>query len=340
MVSFGGVYAALNHENDGTLSTLRATGFYAIGDEVFDPDAGSMAKLIDGDTVEFTFHVEDAFSSINSFVFFDDDTASVSAVHTSVARKRITSANTGTMVRLTEEDFLSGIEEYNDKYNIPEAMRVQAPMTSDEVPNLAGTFPTEEDWCGGLIDDVSCTDSPYEEPAAQMKGGFIALFVILGVLVFGTVAYLLHRKKSEDQKSRYKLHLVRGIARNISIAGTAGMVSPDKLRKEFDHLDSDGGGAISKDELKKFVESGKVGTISGKDFEALWRAIDIDDSGEVNFVEFISFLGGCGDEFDTVYKEQSAMTKEEKLRYASQRLSVIGLSKADLAEIDYDEDKD
>ena len=242
------------------------------------------------------------------------------------------------MVRLTEEDFLSGIEEYNEQFNITEAMRVQAPMTSDEVPSVAGTFPTEEDWCGGLINDVSCTISPYEEPAAQMKGGFIALFVILGALVMTTVAYLLHRKKSEDQKRRYKLHLVRGIARNISIVDSAGMVSPDKLKKEFDHLDSDGGGTISKDELKKFVESGKVGTISPNDFEALWLAIDIDDSGEVDFVEFISFLGGCGAEFDTVYKEQSAMTKEDKLRYASQRLSVIGLSKAELAEIDYNED--
>ena len=292
------------------------------GEDVFQPDLeSSSVKLADGNTFEFTFNVDGAFSSVSSFVFFDDQNATLSAVHTNTAMKRIGSANTGSMVRITEEEFVNGIEEYNEKFNIPEDMRVQAPMTSDEVPSVAGTFPTEEEWCGGLVNDVSCTASPYEEPAPQMKGGFIALFVVLGALVFGVAAYLLHRKVSEDQKRRYKEHFVRGIARNITIAESAGQVSPDQLKKEFDHIDTDGGGTISKDELKKFVESGKIGTISDKDFEALWHAIDIDNSGEVDFVEFLSFLGGCGAEFDTVTKEQRAMTKEDRMKYASQRLS-------------------
>ncbi len=340
-VGFAGYYLALNHEHDGTLSAVSSTGLYAgTSDGVDYPDAGSGAKLTDGNTIEFTHNTEGSFSSVQSFVFFDDDNAVLSAVHTSVATKSILSINSATVVRITEEDFLSGIEEFNEKYNVPEAMRIQAPMTSDEVPNLNGTFPTEEEWCGGLIDDVSCTVSPYQEPAAQMKGGFIALFVILGILVFGTIAYLLHRKKSEEQKHRYKQHFVRGIARNISIAASAGMVSPDKLQKEFDHINSNGDGTISKDELKKFVESGKVGTIEDKDFEALWHAIDINNSGEVDFVEFLSFLGGCGDEFDAIFQEQQAMTKEEKMKYASQRLSVIQMSKADIAKLEAEYDKD
>jgi len=327
LAKFAGVYAALNHENDGTLSIASATGLYANNDEgVFQPDLESSSiKLADGNTFEFTFNVKDSFSSVSSFVFFDDQDATLSAVHTNTALKKIASANTASMVRLTEEEFLSGIEEYNSKFNIPENMRVQVPMTSDEVPSLAGTFPSEDEWCGGLINDVSCTASPYEEPAAQMKGGFIALFVVLGALVFGVAAYLLHRKVAEDQKRRYKEHFVRGIARNITIADSAGKVSPEELKKEFDHIDSDGGGTISKDELKTFVDSGKVGTISDKDFEALWHAIDIDNSGEVDFVEFLSFLGGCGTEFDSVNQEQKTMTKEQRMKYASQRLSTRAL---------------
>ena len=57
-----------------------------------------------------------------------------------------------------------------------------------------------------------------------------------------------------------------------------------QLKKEFDHIDKDGGGTISKDELKKFLANGKVGEISAKDMESMWSVIDIDDSGEVDFV--------------------------------------------------------
>lgn len=282
-VDFAGVYASLTHENDGTLKVGRATGFYANSEDgVWDTVDGSYAKLTDDNTFEFTFVRPEEFSSVTSFVFFDDDTAGLSAVHTSIPVKRIVSANTGTMVRISEEEFVAGIEEYNEAFEVPQP--IEAPMTSDEVAKYAGTFPAEEDWCGGLMDDVSCTPSPYVEPDAQMKGGFIALFVILGVLLFSVVTFFLHRNAIEAQKKRYKEHFVRGIARNITIADSAGRVDPDQLKKEFDHIDKDKGGTISKDELKTFLKSGKVGDISDKDVDAMWAAIDIDNSGEVDFV--------------------------------------------------------
>eukprot|EP00957_Ditylum_brightwellii_P143795 10956935-Ditylum_brightwellii.AAC.1 len=117
-----------------------------------------------------------------------------------------------------------------------------------------------------------------------MKDGFVALFVIIGLAVFGAVAYLFHRNAVKKQQERYKAHFVRGIARNISIAPSAGMIPADKLKAEFDHIDKDKGGTISKDELKEFVDTGKFGTISDKDFDAMWTAMDVDGSGEVDFV--------------------------------------------------------
>ena len=50
--------------------------------------------------------------------------------------------------------------------------------------------------------------------------------------------------------------------------------------------------------------------------------------------EFIAFLGTCGSEFDQVNKEQRAMTKDQKLNYASQRLSRRVLSVPDKADED------
>ncbi|KAL7490762.1 hypothetical protein ACHAWT_000294 [Skeletonema menzelii] len=319
-VDFAGVYASLTHEHDGTLKVGRATGSYSQSEDgMWDTEAGSSAKLTDDNTFEFTFVRPDEFSSVMSFVFFDDDYAALSAVHTLIPMKTIIGAFTATVVRISEEEFVAGIEEYNEAFQVPQP--IEAPMTSDEVAKYAGTFPSEEDWCGGLMSDVSCTPSPYVEPDAQMKGGFIALFVILGVLLFSSAAFFFHRKSIEAQKKRYKEHFVRGIARNITIADSAGRVSPEQLKKEFDHIDKDKGGTISKDELKTFLKSGKVGDISDKDVEAMWAAIDIDNSGEVDFVEFIIFLGSCGTEFDTVSKEQKTMSKEDKLKYATQRLS-------------------
>ncbi|KAL7553152.1 hypothetical protein ACHAWF_018054, partial [Thalassiosira exigua] len=313
LARFAGVYLALNHENDGTLSYARTTWAYAPRGPTFEPDAGSGVKVLDKNTFELTTHVKKSFSSVISFVFFDDDTATLSSVHTSIPNKRILNSFVGTLTRLTEDEFLAGIAEYNNKFNVPQNIQVQATNLSDEVQGLEGTFPTEEEWCGGLVNDTSCTTSPYQEPSPKMKEGWIALFVIIGGVFFGAVAFFLHRKAANDQKRRYKEHFVRGIARNITISETAGMVSPEELKKEFDHIDADGGGTISKDELKMFVSSGKVDEISDKDFEALWCAIDIDNSGEVDFVEFLSFLGSCGAEFEAVSQKQRAMTKEEKL---------------------------
>lgn len=315
---FAGVYAALNHENDGTLDIGRATGSYAPGEDVWDAGNSSKAVLSGEDTIDFSF-VRDGFSSVVSFVFFEDGSATLSAVHTSVSRKQIMNTLTGIMEPLTEEEFIKGVEDINADFNIPSI--VEAPMTSDEVLGLNNTFPTTEDWCGGILNDPSCTTSPYQEPDAQMKEGFIALFVILGVLVLGTVGYLFHRSSLRKQEKRYKELFVRGIAKNINIEPSAGMISADDLKKEFDHIDKDKGGTISKDELQVFVESGKMGTMKKSDFNAMWSALDIDGSGEIDFVEFTAFLSSCGAEFESVNKEQKAMTKAEKLKYASMRLS-------------------
>jgi Ca2+-binding EF-hand superfamily protein len=73
------------------------------------------------------------------------------------------------------------------------------------------------------------------------------------------------------------------------------------------------------------MDEGKVGKISDSDFNVLWSALDIDGSGSIDFVEFCTFLSGCGEAFDEVYNHQQTMSKEQKLKFASQRFSTRSL---------------
>ena len=74
------------------------------------------------------------------------------------------------------------------------------------------------------------------------------------------------------------------MARNIVITPAAGQLNPSELKREFDRVDKDKGGTVSKDELWEYVCGGHVGTMSNKDFNAMWSIIDLDGSGEVDFV--------------------------------------------------------
>ena len=87
-----------------------------------------------------------------------------------------------------------------------------------------------------------------------------------------------------EQKNRYKKHLISAMARNITVTSAPGQLNHEDLKAEFDRIDKDKGGTISKDELWKYITSGHMGTTSEKDFNAMWSVIDLDDSGEVDFV--------------------------------------------------------
>ena len=77
--------------------------------------------------------------------------------------------------------------------------------------------------------------------------------------------------------------------------------------------------------MKLWLDRGKTGDISDKDFQGSGTLVchDVDNSGEINFSEFISFLGSCGTQFDAVNKEQRALTKEQRNNCALQRLSLL-----------------
>lgn len=143
--------------------------------------------------------------------------------------------------------------------------------------------------------------------------GSVTLVVILPLYLVYTI--LLRR-----QKARYKKRFVQQLARNIAIGPRPGSIPPEKLSEQIIHI-GQGKETISKEDLAKWMLDIKMDFISDKDFDALWHAIDIDDSGQVDAIEFIVFLSACGPEFERVYREQESLPKTEKLKLAARRLS-------------------
>lgn len=163
----------------------------------------------------------------------------------------------------------------------------------------------------------------YEPPADGLSGGAVAGIAIGCVAFAAVVLSWLYDRSIKSQRERYKKRFVQTVARNISIAPNPGALDAETLAEEFKRIDTDGNGNISKAEMKAYLSKGQLGEISDMDFESLWSAIDADNSGDVDAIEFIVFLSGCGDAFDSVYKEQKSMSKEERISYASKRFSLL-----------------
>ena len=179
-------------------------------------------------------------------------------------------------------------------------------------------------------DDPECNESPYQEPPATMKPGYIALFTLLGVFCLGGIVYYFHRRQMQKQKKRYKRMFARQVAQRIGVAGSVSQLPSEKLLAEFQRIDaglrnsrSHADGFISRDDLWEFLSDGKAGEISEADFNALFKAIDLKNRGKVNFVEFIAFMSTCSEEFSEVKIKGMGVRNGRALDSAAQRLSVI-----------------
>ena len=122
--------ATLHSPHLGTLSIARATGKYSTIGGQFDPAPGSEIKIIDDNTFEVNLQGKNTYET-NSVVFFDDDTATFASSKTHLGRKEMLAATTGTMERMTEEEFVFRINQSNKNYKVPKEVQLESPMTSD-----------------------------------------------------------------------------------------------------------------------------------------------------------------------------------------------------------------
>ena len=230
--------------------------------------------------------------------------------------------------KVEESEWVSSLLAAYDAAKVPVEERVAVPMTTaclTDAPNC----PSSEDFCT-IGKDPACSDSLYQEPAATMKPGYIALFVILGIGVLIAAFYAVYRKAISDKEKKMRRLFVQKVAKRVDLKGSVSQLPPIQLVEEFKRIDqglrtsgTNGDGFISRQEMWDFISSGKAGEMSESDFDTLYNAMDIDGDGKVNFVEFCAFFTSCGDEVKAFNGDGAGASNEAILREASMRISTL-----------------
>ena len=210
-----------------------------------------------------------------------------------------------TLEQVSAEDYEKMLFSAYDDNKVPNADRIPLP-SGNCIASATGTCPTAEDF--DAIDPAVAM-SPYEEEA-DVKGGFVFLFVLLGLgtVIGGFVA--IQWKISSDQADRYAAEFAKRVAATINFTGTHEKLTPQLLQAEFARMDTDGDGVLSKKELHAFMGD----TMDDRDFEAMFAAIDLDHSNTIEFAEFCGFMSHIADAYDA--REKQIMSEEKKGRAA------------------------
>mmetsp|Transcript_9326 Transcript_9326/g.17798 ORF Transcript_9326/g.17798 Transcript_9326/m.17798 type:complete len:414 (-) Transcript_9326:180-1421(-) len=165
--------------------------------------------------------------------------------------------------------------------------------------------PTEEQW---RTKDPYYNASPYQEPDGSLKGGFVAGIVVAGAILLVATLYFAHKYLMTKQEKRLKNAFASSIAASMSHRCSARNLSPDELRKEFDGIDADHNGTVSKGEFKNFITSTDVATLDPHDFEVLFSSIDIDGNKEIDFSEFCAFFALIRQDVEKAMRHEAAET--------------------------------
>ena len=300
-------WAVSSYEKDGTAIVIGTNDGYV---NEWPNDAPLYIYAVDNRTLVLSGKVASGFSAPldyseiyhcynNQCDQFGANQDSFLVYETAIGRRGSQSIMNCTRIA-TADEWLTAIETAYETYKVPDAYRVALPMEEC----FTGACPTEQEWCQK---DPQCSTSPYQEPPASVKPGAIAGFTIAGLIVLIIAMYLLHRWSLSRQQSRYKTVFAQRIADTIDVNKSMRTLPPQALAEEFAKIDSQQkDGVISKDELWEFLSTGKAGEMSKSDFNALFTAIDLDNNGTVDFLEFCSFIAKCNGEYAKANKARIA----------------------------------
>jgi len=224
---------------------------------------------------------------------------------------------------VSEDEFITRIESSMEEFNVP------AYIQSNALPIMSNPHapPEESLWCQT---DPACSTNPYVNPTTAVRTGPLVGLIVAAVVLVVMSVYLLVKRDRRTQMNRSKLVFANRIAQTISVRAHPDQLSSDDLKKEFERIDESGDGFIQKKELWDFLSSGKAGSINKSDFEALWNAMDLDESGDVNFLEYCAFMANCHDEYDSARNNSKVISAR-----ASQMISSSIASKINSEKIGY-----
>lgn len=125
----------------------------------------------------------------------------------------------------------------------------------------------------------------------MMTSLFFIIFILMGALVLltlfiGVVATSMEEATDEQKAAESVEERVAKIAADNDLDDKRILL----YREVFDALDLNGGNSIDSNELRLGMKAAGRNDITDDQFKKLWRAVDNDNSGGIDFSEFLSFM--------------------------------------------------
>lgn len=213
--------------------------------------------------------------------------------------------------RMSDESaFLQELKKAFEDHNV-DASHIPEWLTADgALPECIGIKCPDEEYLCSEGRDPSCSVSPYTEPPASLNGAGLAVIVVSILVAVSIIFSIVLRHIVNKQKERYRTRFAEQVAEEVGHTGSIEQLSAEDLAKEFRRIDESGDGTISKQELFAFISSGKAGTMPKRDFDALFKSMDLDGNGKVNFMEFCSIMALAGKSYKRGSARQLVVSKD------------------------------
>lgn len=161
----------------------------------------------------------------------------------------------------------------------------------------------------GYTDDQLASQCTKSYAGGALAAAYFVLFVIIGALVLLTlfigVVTTAMDDATKDQNEQMELEArVKAISEDEKLS----TATVDLYRRAFALLDLDKGGTIEEEELRVGLEAiGK--TVTDDELAEMMKEVDEDESGEIDFAEFVEFMVNV--------KRNSEQTRREFMQAAN-----------------------